>query len=134
MLYLYSPINEGKRKASTDNLMQQQQPPLKKIATDGPGGVVPMNSMSVDNIQGSTSGFSNMMGVSNVGMSSMGRQLSNDNMAGREVGGQQWKASSILAQAWKEDIDVGQLLLPVFELFGESVLSFIPKPEACIFL
>ncbi|KAJ1380406.1 TAF6, C-terminal HEAT repeat domain [Sesbania bispinosa] len=124
----------GKRKASTDNLMQQQQPPLKKIATEGPGGVVPMNSMSVDNMQGSTGGFSTMMGVSNVGMSSMGRQLTNDNTPGRDVGGQQWKASAILAQAWKDDMDAGQLLSSVFELFGESVLSFIPKPEACIFL
>lgn len=76
-----------------------------------------MNSMSVDNTQGSTSGFPPMMGAP----SSIGRQLSKEN-------------SSILAQAWKDDIDAGQLLPPVFELFGESLLSFIPKPEASIFL
>ncbi|XP_061351874.1 transcription initiation factor TFIID subunit 6-like [Gastrolobium bilobum] len=123
----------SKRKASADNLMQQQQPPMKKIAIDGSGIVVPMNSMSVE-MQGSTGGFSTMTGVSNVGMSSMSRQLNNDNMPGREVGGQQWKASTILAQAWKDDMDAGHLLSSVIELFGESVLSFIPKPEACIFL
>ena len=86
-----------------------------------------MNSMSVDNMQGSTSGLPTMMGVSNssVGMSSsMGRQLSYENNT----------SSSILAQAWKDDIDAGQLLPPVFELFGESLLSFIPKPQAFIFL
>ncbi|AES70437.1 putative transcription factor Hap3/NF-YB family [Medicago truncatula] len=98
------------------------------IAMPGVSGVVaPMNSMSVDNMQGSTSGFPTMMGVSNssVGMSSsMGRQLSNENNT----------SSSILAQAWKDDIDAGQLLPPVFELFGESLLSFIPKPQAFIFL
>ncbi|GAU31263.1 hypothetical protein TSUD_153380 [Trifolium subterraneum] len=91
------------------------------------GNVVPMNSMSVDNMQGSTSGFSPMMGVSNSNMgmsSSMGRQLSKENNS----------SSSILAQAWKDDIDAGQLLPPVFELFGESLLSFIPKPEAFVFL
>ncbi|KAE9591216.1 hypothetical protein Lalb_Chr20g0116141 [Lupinus albus] len=109
----------GKRKATTDNLMQQQ-PPLKKIAVDGPMGLIPMNST--------------MMGVSNVGMSSTGRQLANDNMPGREVEGQQSKASSILAQAWKDDMDSGHLLSTLFELFGESLLSYIPKPEACIFL
>lgn len=133
MFYLYFPIYEGKRKASTDNLMQQQQPPLKKIATDGPGGVVPMNSMSVD-MQGSTGGFSTMMGVSNAGISSTSRQLANDNMPGREVGGQQSKVSTILSQAWKDDMDAGQMLSPMFELFGESMLSFIPKPETCMFL
>ena len=113
--------------------MQQQQPPLKKLATDGPGGVVPMNSMSVD-MQGSAGGFSTMMGVPSVGMSSMGRQLSNDNTPGREVGSQQLKVSAVLAQAWKDDMDAGHLLSSVYELFGESLLSFIPKPEACMFL
>ncbi|PNY12387.1 transcription initiation factor TFIID subunit 6-like protein [Trifolium pratense] len=91
------------------------------------GTMVPMNSMSVDNMQGSTSGFSPMMGVSNsnAGMSStMGRQLSKEYNT----------SSSILAQAWKDDIDAGQLLPPVFELFGESLLSFIPKPESYVFL
>ncbi|CAL5202260.1 unnamed protein product [Lathyrus oleraceus] len=88
------------------------------IAVPGVTGVVvPMNSMSVDNTQGSTSGFPPMMGAP----SSIGRQLSKEN-------------SSVLAQAWKDDIDAGQLLPPVFELFGESLLSFIPKPEASIFL
>jgi transcription initiation factor TFIID subunit 6 len=89
--------------------------------------MMPMNSMSVDNMQGSTSGFSPMMGVSNsnAGVSStMGRQQSKENNT----------SSSILAQAWKDDIDAGQLLPPVFELFGESLLSFIPKPESFIFL
>ncbi|KAK7305180.1 hypothetical protein VNO77_43081 [Canavalia gladiata] len=119
----------GKRKASMDNLMQQQQPPLKKLATDGPGGMVPMNSMSVD-MQGSTGGFSTMMGVPTVGISSIGRQLSNDNASGREVGDQQRKVSSTLSQAWKEDMDAGHLVSSLFELFGESVLPFVPKPEA----
>ncbi|XP_027341337.1 transcription initiation factor TFIID subunit 6-like isoform X2 [Abrus precatorius] len=100
---------------------------------DGPGGVVPMNSMSVD-MQGSTGGFSNMMGVPTVGISSMGRQLSNDNALGREIGDQQRKVSSTLAQAWKEDMDAGHLLSSVYELFGKRVLPFVPKPEACIFL
>lgn len=112
-----------------------QQPPLKKIATDGPGGLMPMNSLPVD-MQGTPGGFSATMGVSNVGMSSMAHQLLNEKTAGREVGGQQQevKVSATLAQAWKDDIDAGHLLSSVHELFGESVLSFIPKAEASIFL
>ncbi|KAI4307939.1 hypothetical protein L6164_031063 [Bauhinia variegata] len=121
----------SKRKASTDNLMQQ--PPLKKLNTDGSGGMMPMNSIPFD-MQGTTGGFSSTMGVSNVGMSSMARQLPNENAAGREVGGQQLQSSAILAQAWKDNIDAGHLLSSLFELFGESVFSFIPKPEVSMFL
>nr|KJB62941.1 hypothetical protein B456_009G444300 [Gossypium raimondii] len=89
----------NKRKASTGTLMQQQ-PPAKKIATES------------------------AIGGSNIGVSSMSRPLSNDNMLGREVG----------AQAWKEDTDPGNLLASLFELFGESMLSFTPKPELSFFL
>ncbi|KAG4923849.1 hypothetical protein JHK87_049389 [Glycine soja] len=121
----------GKRKASTVNLMQQQQlPPMKKLVTDGTGGAVPMNSMSVD-MQGSTGGYSSMMGVSSM---SMARQISNDNVPGRDIGDQQRKVSSTLAQAWKDDIDAGNLVSSVVELFGESVLPFVPNPEAYMFL
>ncbi|KAG4920781.1 hypothetical protein GYH30_049443 [Glycine max] len=124
-------VMPGKRKASTVNLMQQQQlPPMKKLVTDGTGGAVPMNSMSVD-MQGSTGGYSSMMGVSSM---SMARQISNDNVPGRDIGDQQRKVSSTLAQAWKDDIDAGNLVSSVVELFGESVLPFVPNPEAYMFL
>ncbi|CAJ1964023.1 unnamed protein product [Sphenostylis stenocarpa] len=121
----------GKRKASADNLMQQQQqPPMKKLSTDGPGGVIPMNSMSVD-MQGSTGGFSTIMGAPSM---SMTRQISSENISGKEVGDQQRKVSATLAQAWKDDIDAGNLVSSVVELFGERVLPFVPNPEAFMFL
>nr|KJB62940.1 hypothetical protein B456_009G444300 [Gossypium raimondii] len=112
----------NKRKASTGTLMQQQ-PPAKKIATESAIGMMPINSMQTD-LQGAVSGFSTTIGGSNIGVSSMSRPLSNDNMLGREVG----------AQAWKEDTDPGNLLASLFELFGESMLSFTPKPELSFFL
>ncbi|XP_028768885.1 transcription initiation factor TFIID subunit 6 [Neltuma alba] len=121
----------SKRKASTDNLMQQ--PPLKKIATDVSGGLMPMNSLPVD-MQGTPGGFSNSMVASNAGISSVSRQLLNERNQGREVGGQQGKVSATLAQAWKDDIDAGHLLSSVHEIFGHGVFSFIPKAEASIFL
>ncbi|KAL6315097.1 hypothetical protein AAG906_035305 [Vitis piasezkii] len=93
-------INPGKRKASTDNL--KQQPPLKKLATDGSMGVMPINSLAVDK-QGLTGGFSTStaVGSSDVGLSSMSQQLASENISGgrREVGTRALKASAVLAQA-----------------------------------
>ncbi|KAG7957745.1 hypothetical protein I3843_11G190500 [Carya illinoinensis] len=117
----------NKRKASTDNLMQQQ--PLKKIATDSTMGVVPMNSM-----QGTTGGYSTAVGGSSTGLSSMSRQLPAENISGREIGGRAVKVSTVLSQAWKEDMDAGHLLGSLFEFFGESLFSFTPKPELAFFL
>ncbi|KAE8733998.1 Transcription initiation factor TFIID subunit 6 [Hibiscus syriacus] len=57
----------NKRKASTDNLMQQ--PPVKKIATESAMGMMPINSMQAD-LQGAASSFSNSVGGSNIGISS----------------------------------------------------------------
>jgi len=53
---------------------------------------------------------------------------------GREVGGRVVKTSTVLSQAWKEDMDAGQMLASLFELFGESVFAFTPKPELSFFL
>lgn len=111
-----------------------QQPPVKKIATDTAMGMMPINSMQVD-MQGVVGGFSNTLGGSNISVSSISRQLSNDNISGKEIGGRVLKTSStVLAQAWKEDTDAGNLLASLFELFGESMLSFTPKPELSFFL
>lgn len=104
------------------------QPSLKKVATDGKMGVMPMNSMQIDT-QGTTGGYSTAAGGSGVGLSSMSRQL-----PGREVGGRVVKTSTVLSQSWKEDMDAGQMLASLFELFGESVLAFTPKPELSFFL
>lgn len=109
----------NKRKASTDNMMQQ--PPLKKLATDGAVGAMPMNSM-----QGAAGGFSTSV--------SMSHQLPKEHMLGREVSGKMVKGSTVLAQAWKEETDAGHLMASLFEYFGESVFSFTPKPELSFFL
>ncbi|GLT59504.1 hypothetical protein SLA2020_323180 [Shorea laevis] len=123
---------QNKRKASTDNLIQQ--PPLKKLATDTGIGVMPMNSMPVD-MQGVVGGgFPNAMGGSSVGISSMSRHPSNNNISGRETGDRVLKTSAVLAQAWKDDTDAGNLSASLFELFGESMLAFTPKPELSFFL
>lgn len=44
------------------------------------------------------------------------------------------KAYPTLAEAWKENTDLGAILASLIELFGEAVLPFIPKSEASIFI
>ncbi|XP_030509672.1 transcription initiation factor TFIID subunit 6 isoform X1 [Cannabis sativa] len=123
-------VKTNKRKASADNSMQQ--PPFKKIATDGSMGGMAINSMQLQtDMQG---GFSTGIVASQGVISSMSRSLTNESLPTRELGGQMTKKSSVLAQAWKEDMDAGHLLASLFEIFGESVFSFTPKPELALFL
>lgn len=87
-----------------------------------------MNSMQV-----AAAGFpTGIAGPAHPGMSSMPRQLSTEHLARRDFGGQPGR--SILAQAWKEDMDAGQLLSAMSEFFGQSVFSFTPKSELNLFL
>uniref|UniRef100_A0A7N0U1Z9 TATA box binding protein associated factor (TAF) histone-like fold domain-containing protein n=1 Tax=Kalanchoe fedtschenkoi TaxID=63787 RepID=A0A7N0U1Z9_KALFE len=126
--------NPNKRKASTDNLMQQ--PPLKKAATDGPMGVMPLNSLPI-NMQG-LPGYPNTIVTSTLGLpSSASQQFPNANVpgsiGGREVG-RRVKASGVLGQAWKDDTESGDLLLAMFNHFGESIIPFTPRPEMFLFI
>ncbi|KAJ4972440.1 hypothetical protein NE237_005614 [Protea cynaroides] len=124
----------NKRKASMDHL---QQVPLKKVATDGPVGMMPTISMPTGK-QGGIDGFPHPSGESGVGPSSSGQVLNESisGISGRrdEDDGEAQKMSAILSQAWKEDMDAGYLLASLFELFGESMLAFTPMPEMSFFL
>ncbi|CAN1221353.1 Transcription initiation factor TFIID subunit 6 [Linum grandiflorum] len=90
---------------SSDNLMQQ--PPHKKMTIESGGAM----GMQIGRLPSS-----NMAGAG----------------AGRESGGS--KTSTVLAQAWKEDMGAGNLLASFFDLFGERIFSFTPKPELSFFL
>ncbi|CAI0436286.1 unnamed protein product [Linum tenue] len=121
----------NKRKASSDSLMQQQ-PPLKKMTTEaGAVGMMSMNPMQGGRFPPSLVA-SGMMG----GVTSISRQLPvlGENMAGavRDAGAK--TSSLVLAQAWKDDMSAGNLLASLFELFGERMFSFTPKPELSFFL
>ncbi|KAJ9153848.1 hypothetical protein P3X46_027245 [Hevea brasiliensis] len=119
-------INKDKRKASTDNLMQQ--PPLQKLATDGATSVMQVNST-----QGAIGGYPKAAAASSMGISLMSHQLPTENISGSDSG-LVLKTSTMLAQAWKEDTDAGHLLASLCELFSESMFAFIPKPELSFFL
>ncbi|GLJ09467.1 hypothetical protein SUGI_0110160 [Cryptomeria japonica] len=44
------------------------------------------------------------------------------------------RAGSVLAQAWKEDADAGQLLASLVDLFGEGMLMFFASSDMSLFL
>lgn len=120
--------NTNKRKASSDNLTQQ--PPLKRVATDGSIGVMPHNSLPI-NMQGVPGGYSNAMANSTLGIpSSASQQFPNAKMPGGRPG----KSSGILGQGWKDENDAGDLLIAMFNHFGESILPFSPNPEMFLFI
>ncbi|CAK7349063.1 unnamed protein product [Dovyalis caffra] len=123
-----------KCKASMEHV---EQPPPKKIATDGPANIVPTETspshMQVEPRAPAPSGDSKM------GPSTSSEQMPNDSYAGSRIqkekgDSQAIKTSAILSQVWKDDLNSGHLLVSLFELFGESILSFIPSPEMSLFL
>lgn len=127
--------HQDKRKAIMEN--EEQQPPLKKMATDGPSCAASLNS-SPSHSQGETAAIANS-GETNAGPSSAFVQMPDEIVSykkGRrnEVSGRHLKTSALLAQVWKDELDSGNLLIKLFELFGESILTFIPAPEMSLFL
>lgn len=115
---------QDKRKASMEHM---EQPPPKKIATDGP---VDMQVEPIAPVP---------LGDSKTGLSTSSEHTPNYSEAGsrnqKDKGDSQAiKTSAILSQVWKDDLNSGHLLVSLFELFGESILSFIPSPEMSLFL
>lgn len=124
----------NKRKRSVEYM--EQQPPLKKIATDGPTGLVVTNS-SQSQMQVETAP-PDPSGNTNAGPSSSGQMAdeSISNSRGRRdrADVQSLKKSAVLNHVWKDDLNSGQLLVSLFQLFGEDILPFIPAPEMSLFL
>ncbi|ONI18262.1 hypothetical protein PRUPE_3G206000 [Prunus persica] len=125
----------NKRKGSVEHM--EEQPPLKKIATDGPTGLVPTNSspshMEVEIATPAPSGDPDAAPPSSSGqMPNEG--VSNSRSRRDRASGRSLKKSALLTQVWKDDLNSGHLLVSLFELFGEDILSFVPAPEMCLFL
>ncbi|KAG8640526.1 transcription initiation factor TFIID subunit 6 isoform X2 [Manihot esculenta] len=120
----------NKRKASTEHL---EQPPAKKIATDGPV----MASSSPSHMQGEAIAPA-PSNDSNVGPSASSEHMPNNDLDGKVERGKgdrrSIKTSAILNQVWKDDLKSGHILASLFELFGQDILSFIPAPEMSLFL
>ncbi|GLT94131.1 hypothetical protein SLE2022_118890 [Rubroshorea leprosula] len=124
----------NKRKASRDPM--DIEPPLKRTETEVQA--LASTSPSSPHMQEGTV-TPPPSSDSEVGQSSSDRKVTDDGRAGSGVGKQKGesqalKTSAILKQVWKEDLNSGQLLVQLFELFGEGILSFIPAPEMSLFL
>ncbi|KAJ0052510.1 hypothetical protein Pint_01916 [Pistacia integerrima] len=125
----------NKRKATMEHL--EEQPPHKKIATDGPTG--PVSTSSSSSPMQEEPVVASSLGDSDAGPLSSSAQISHDSGSGsrhRRGSGdtRASKISAILPQIWKDDLKSGQLMVSLFGLFGEGILSFIPAPEMSLFL
>ncbi|KAI9177726.1 hypothetical protein LWI28_018516 [Acer negundo] len=126
----------NKRKASMDH--SDQQPPNKRIAADGPIGVVSTSS-SPSPMQEDTAALVPVDDSDVMGTSQSPGQIPHDGGSGskrvRDKGDSRaLKMAAILPQVWKDDLNSGQVLVSLFNLFGEGMLSFIPAPEMSLFL
>ncbi|KAI4321999.1 hypothetical protein MLD38_035317 [Melastoma candidum] len=124
----------NKRRASSDNLLPQ--PPQKKPAIEANpmvrpmGGSMQMSHMPMSSMQ--VAGASGTM--TNPGVMGMGRLVHHEGVQGRDPRNLAARSSSVLAQAWKETVNAGQVLESLFDHFGESMFCFTVKPELSIFL
>lgn len=129
-------LPNNKRKSPPSSNHCPQQPSLKKLTVDVSTPITPV----VSNMQPATAdGFSSIASVDTaMRPSTSSGGLSNENIPGgsrRETSnGRTPKIHSVLAQAWKDDLDAGSLLASLFELFGEGIFSFIQPAEMNVFL
>ncbi|KAJ8749205.1 hypothetical protein K2173_018678 [Erythroxylum novogranatense] len=121
----------SKRKASMENL---EQPQAKKMATDGPVNIMPIDSSpSVVKVE-------SMAPVPpNDPLGTPSEKIQNDgesNHIGEKQKGDDpsIRMSAILKQVRNDELSSGCLLVSLFELFGEAILPFIPAPEMSLFL
>lgn len=116
----------------------EEQPPLKKIATDGPVDAVSTSSMPTPMEEDATAATPLDNSDADHPSSSSGQippDSGSESRSKRDKGDSQaQKLSAILPQIWKDDLNSGKLLVSLFELFGEGILSFIPAPEMSLFL
>lgn len=123
-----------KRKASEVFSSQQSS---KKTVTDG--SVASFSSESLADSIGATSEGQAIVKLGESALVKATGQNSDENVTGsstREKGLQykSERAGSVLAQAWKEDADAGQLLASLVDLFGEGMLMFFASREMSLFL
>lgn len=127
--------HEDKRKASPMEL--EEQPPLKKVDTDGEVSVVQENSSAShkeeETVTQASSAESKIGAASSSGETK--NKITTDGVV-RSSGGdtQDLKISSVLAHIWKDELNSGRVLTSLVELFGENILSFIQNREMCMFL
>ncbi|XP_024980056.1 transcription initiation factor TFIID subunit 6 isoform X1 [Cynara cardunculus var. scolymus] len=130
----------NKRKANAAEELEQQPSPKKMITTDGPL-VSESNNKSM--VQGETgeseadTSFKQQIiddGVKGRRDGKGNNSNSNSNSSSSSNRHNASKTPAYLKQVWKDDLNSGQLVISLFELFGEGIMSFIPAPEMSLFL
>ncbi|KAJ7964752.1 transcription initiation factor TFIID subunit 6 [Quillaja saponaria] len=116
----------------------EEQPPLKKIATDGTVGLVLTNSSASHSQGEAVIPAISVNSIPGPSSSSSGEMPNNTIIDGRvrtdKSDGKATKTSAVLNQVWKEELNSGRLLISLFEVFGEGILPFFPAPEMSLFL
>lgn len=127
-----------KRKAVVDNM--ELEPSPKKVEIDGQNSVASSNSPPSQSHE-ETAAKANSSVDGHAGPSSSSLQTPKETVSQstgsrrRAVGADRYiKTPTVLAQIWKEEMNSGKLLTSLYELFGESILSYIPAPELSLFL
>lgn len=116
----------------------EQQPPHKKVMTDGPMNILANNSLPSE-IRGFP-GAPAALGDSDADASASSGRISGEGISGSRSkvvmgdNNQALNTSAVLNQVWKDDLDSGRLLVSLLELFGESIFNFIPTPQMSSFL
>lgn len=127
-------VMPGKRKASAENV--EVQPPLKHVATDGPMDVVTNSSQSDVEMGGSVATVSAKSLDASLA-SPRSKTVSASSSHGNDANkgnSRSLKMTSVLNQVWKDELKSGKVLVSLFDMFGESILPFVPAPEMYLFL
>ena len=114
----------------------EQQPPEKKIATDGETGVALTNSSpshgeGMPEIQASSA--DTVMDPSSSEIQ-INEAMSDVGDKSEKQKSKALKTSAALDQVWKNELNSGRMLMSLHDLFGEGILSFIPSPEMYLIL
>ncbi|KAL8261024.1 hypothetical protein R6Q59_025073 [Mikania micrantha] len=129
-----------KRKADTEEELEQQPSP-KKLITDGPVMVSPSNNSTTKRDETGAN-----IGDPEPETSSAHMQIADDDVKDNNNNTRDRKhmgngnssygsrTPAYLKQVWKDDLNSGQLVNSLFELFGEGIMPYIPVPEMSLFL
>lgn len=129
-LYFYV-ILLGKRKASVEH--SEEQPPLKRVGTDGPLLDNSIPSVKENEVEITTANSSDPdLATTSETMTASQKQESKNDIV--QIDKLYRKSEAILNQVWKDDLNSGKVLVLMLELFGESMFPFIPTPELSLFL
>ncbi|XP_076904884.1 transcription initiation factor TFIID subunit 6-like [Bidens hawaiensis] len=131
-----------KRKADTEEL--EQQPSPKKMVIDGPVASSSNNTAitvgetganAAGEPEAETSSAQMQTGDDEVKDKDKDKDDNNNNRQGRKDSSRYGsRTPAHLKQVWKDDLNSGQVVLSLFEVFGEGIMSFIPAPEMSLFL